>query len=227
MQVARVYGAKFTGPTNLNTAAIEDIIEIGRDLIAVKESLPHGAFLPWIEAEFGMSDMTAKRFMQVAKVYGAKSNMVFDLQPTALYELAAPKTPLEVREEIEKMIAAGEVVTKATVEELRNKIVGLEKAKAYDQPAPCRCRRGLHCCSSQGHQGSSRAGAGGGSLWSSEKVFRWRRLSADSCRHRPHPQRHPRSPPVPRRRSRRSLRHAAHSERNRGARRRIDSVDQA
>lgn len=85
------------------------------DLIAVKESLPHGSFLPWIEAEFGMGEHTARRFMGVAREYGDKSRIVRDLDPTALYELAAPKTPLEVREEVERMIAAGEVVTRATV----------------------------------------------------------------------------------------------------------------
>lgn len=50
-----------------------------------------------------MSDQTARRFMDVGRVYGTKSNIVLDLTPTALYELAAPKTPLEVREEVEKM----------------------------------------------------------------------------------------------------------------------------
>lgn len=37
------------------------------------------------------------------------SEIIPDLKPTILNELAAPKTPLEVREEIEKMLAAGEV----------------------------------------------------------------------------------------------------------------------
>jgi len=80
-----------------------------------------------IEAEFGMSEYTARNFMQVAKVYGEKIPTVGNLPPTALYALAAPKTPIEVREEIESMIAAGEVVTKATVTELRDKLSGLEK----------------------------------------------------------------------------------------------------
>lgn len=91
----------------------EDIIEIGKDLIAVKARLPHGQFLPWIEAEFGMHRMTASRFMQVAEQYGDKSNIVLHLDPTALYELAAPKTPLEVREEVEKIIEAGAAITSA------------------------------------------------------------------------------------------------------------------
>lgn len=69
----------------------------------MKESLPHGSFLPWIEAEFGMDRRTASNFMRVAEQYSGKWETVSHLPPTALYELAAPKTPLEVREEVEKM----------------------------------------------------------------------------------------------------------------------------
>lgn len=41
-------------------------VEIGKELIAIKESLPHGQFLVWIEAEFGYSRRTATNLMQVA-----------------------------------------------------------------------------------------------------------------------------------------------------------------
>lgn len=99
----------------------EDIVEIGRDLLAVKASLPHGSFLPWIEAEFGMGHSTADRFMQVAKVYGSKLPTLGNLPLSALYELAAPKTPVEVREEVERLLAAGEIVTKAMVDALRRR----------------------------------------------------------------------------------------------------------
>lgn len=53
-------------------------------------------FLPWIEAEFEMSE-TANNMMRVATVYGDKSQTVWDLNATALYELAAPSTPESVR----------------------------------------------------------------------------------------------------------------------------------
>lgn len=44
--------------------------------------------------------------MHVAKSYGDKVKTVLNLDARALYALCAPKTPLEVREEIEKMIEA-------------------------------------------------------------------------------------------------------------------------
>lgn len=107
----------------------EDIIEIGRDLIGVKDRIGHGNFLPWIEAEFGMTDRTARRFMDVARVYSGKSDIVSNIDTTALYELAAPKTPVEVREEIEKMIEAGEVVTKAEVIRIKSEFEDAKRGK--------------------------------------------------------------------------------------------------
>ncbi|WMT72768.1 hypothetical protein [Bradyrhizobium sp. Ash2021] len=32
----------------------QNIVEIGRDLIALKERVDHGGFLPWVESQFGM-----------------------------------------------------------------------------------------------------------------------------------------------------------------------------
>jgi hypothetical protein len=48
----------------------EDIIEIGRDLIALKAKLPHGSFGAWLEKEFEFSEMHAQRFMRVAEKFG-------------------------------------------------------------------------------------------------------------------------------------------------------------
>lgn len=106
---------------------VQDIIEIGIDLNNVKASLGHGHFLRWIEAEFGMSDMTAKRFMQVAKVYGDKSNTMFDLQTTVLYELAAPSTPQEVRDQVEELVLDGEKVTVADIKAMKEQFASERK----------------------------------------------------------------------------------------------------
>jgi hypothetical protein len=55
---------------------VDDVITIGQALIRQKAALPHGSFLPWIDAEFAMSET--------------------DLNASALHELAAPSTPSEV-----------------------------------------------------------------------------------------------------------------------------------
>lgn len=71
-------------------------------------ALGHGNFLPWIEAEFGMSEDTAGRFMQVASRLADKIPHGAEFAPSVLYSLAAPNTPDEVREETLRRAAAGE-----------------------------------------------------------------------------------------------------------------------
>jgi hypothetical protein len=50
---------------------VEDIIDVGNDLLAVKEALPHGQFLPCLKAEFGWSERTVQNFMSVAERFKA------------------------------------------------------------------------------------------------------------------------------------------------------------
>ncbi|MEM8627450.1 MAG: DUF3102 domain-containing protein [Pseudomonadota bacterium] len=98
--------------------AAEDIVEIGKSLIAVKELLGHGNFLPWIDAEFGMTDRAARSFMHVAQKFG-KSEMISDFTATALYALAAPSTPDEVIEKVKERVASGERVTATDVRKMK------------------------------------------------------------------------------------------------------------
>ncbi len=112
----------------------QDIIEIGRDLIAVKDRVGHGGFLKWIDAEFAMSNPTASRFMNVAEQFGGKSFSVKDLTPTALYELAAPSTSPEVREEVEQRAADGEDVSAAEIRRLKKQLTEV-KDKVKDEKA--------------------------------------------------------------------------------------------
>jgi hypothetical protein len=100
-------------------SAAESIIAVGLALKRQKERLPHGMFLPWIEAEFDMSQPTASRFMSVAEVYGGKVFSLNSLPATALYELAAPSTPQSIREHVEELIVDGQKVTAADVKRLK------------------------------------------------------------------------------------------------------------
>jgi len=97
----------------------EDIIEIGKDLIAIKEKLPHGAFLPWIASEFEMSQRTASNFMQTAERFGDKLANFANLKPAAIYELASSSTPDEVVEKVIKKAGSGEKVTAKEVKALK------------------------------------------------------------------------------------------------------------
>ena len=49
-----------------------DIVEIGNRLIAVKAALDHGAWLSWLDEEFGWSRQSADRFIAVAEAFGTK-----------------------------------------------------------------------------------------------------------------------------------------------------------
>jgi hypothetical protein len=91
---------------------IEDIIAVGKDLVTVKETLPHGQFTPWLRAEFGWTERTARNFMAVAEQFG-KTEMISDLkiEPTAAYLLAAPSAPDEARETAVKLAEEGERIT--------------------------------------------------------------------------------------------------------------------
>jgi hypothetical protein len=100
----------------------QDIIEVGRELIAVKGRVGHGKFLRWIDVEVEISEPTATRMMNVAREYGHKAFTVKHMKPTVLYELAAPSTPPEVRAKIECRVAAGEKVTIADVHALKQEM---------------------------------------------------------------------------------------------------------
>ena len=91
------------------------IIDIGKDLLSVKETLAHGEFGAWLDAEFGMSDRTARRYMLAAETLGSISDTVSDLPVKVLHALAAPSTPPEVKEAVLAEIEAGETPTPASV----------------------------------------------------------------------------------------------------------------
>lgn len=135
--------------------ATADLIEIGRDLIAVKKRLEHGAFLAWIESEFTMTDRTARNFMQAAAWAEGKSETISDLPPTTVYLLSAPSTPPEVANKVVVALEAGQRVApeivsnmvkqarreaderkrKASQKELRRKRSTVECLKAKERQA--------------------------------------------------------------------------------------------
>ena len=99
----------------------EDIFEIGQKLIQVKKLLKHGQFRTWLEKEFDWTVRTASRFMSVAQQFSnKKDNLSFsNFAPSALYQLAAPSTADEVREEAIKRAEAGEKITHKKVKKLK------------------------------------------------------------------------------------------------------------
>jgi gas vesicle protein len=99
---------------------MDDLIEVGNELLAAKEALPHGQLGSWLAAEFGWTERTARNFMAVAERFGHKTEIISDLtiQPTAAYLLAAPSTPDEARETAIERAEAGEQITTAVAKEI-------------------------------------------------------------------------------------------------------------
>jgi hypothetical protein len=99
---------------------LEAIIEVGQDLVTVKEALPHGQFGPWLKAEFGWGERMAQNFMSVAGAFGTKTEIIADLaiQPTAAYLLAAPSAPDEARQAALERAEGGEQITSAVAKEI-------------------------------------------------------------------------------------------------------------
>ena len=79
----------------------QHILAIGRSLHEVKERLPHGQFLAWLQAEFAMSERQARNFMHVATRFGTKPEIIADLSLTVIYALAAPSTSQAVIDQVE------------------------------------------------------------------------------------------------------------------------------
>lgn len=101
---------------------VEDIFENGRDLIKAKRLLGHGNFGIWLKEEFDLTEMTAKRFMNVAKRFDEedKINKMLNLQPSVVYELAAPSTSDSVIKIVTEMAKNDEKLTVSTVKILKN-----------------------------------------------------------------------------------------------------------
>ena len=57
--------------------ATQDLIDIGRDLLAAKKHLiDHGDFVKWVEAEVGIARRTAQAYMAIAKLADDKGAAV-------------------------------------------------------------------------------------------------------------------------------------------------------
>jgi hypothetical protein len=99
---------------------LEVLIAIGIDLLAVKQALPHGSFGPWLRAEFGWAERTARNFMIVAERFGTKMAIIADLRidPTAAYLLAAPSAPEAASEVAIQRAERGERITASVAKEI-------------------------------------------------------------------------------------------------------------
>lgn len=116
---------------------IEDIIDVGTELLAVKEVVGHGHFGAWLRAEFGWTVRTAQNFMSVAERFGGntKSLSHLPIQPTAAYLLAGPSVPDEARQVAVEKAEAGVEINTAVAKEIVATTKKKGKKKARPVPA--------------------------------------------------------------------------------------------
>ena len=105
----------------LKQQTAQNIIEIGKRLIAVKESLPHGEWGKWLKEKVDFSHSSAKRFMQVAREF-SNSPALGVLPPTKVFALL--DLPPEEREDFVQNNPVDEMTTR----ELQKAIKDREKA---------------------------------------------------------------------------------------------------
>ena len=97
--------------TRIKAAQRAAVLDVGRELRAVKAALPHGQFGPWLHAELNVTVRSAENYMSAADFAEGNSEIIAFLPPTAIYELAAPSTPEAARLEVVEKVRHGTVMT--------------------------------------------------------------------------------------------------------------------
>jgi hypothetical protein len=95
----------------INQTSSKSVIQIGKDLIAAKRYLAHGAFVAWVKCEAGIPARTAQAYMHVANWAANKSPSVTRLPPSILYVISARSAPEQLVQQLLERMAAGERVT--------------------------------------------------------------------------------------------------------------------
>jgi len=99
----------------LRQKATEHAVEIGRELLRVKESLPHGAFVRWIERACEFKIRTAQDLMKLAKSADANAQLVALMMPSTLRVYLAKTTTTDVRRSVIARLDNGERVSRSDV----------------------------------------------------------------------------------------------------------------
>ncbi|PPS42797.1 DUF3102 domain-containing protein [Chroococcidiopsis sp. TS-821] len=90
----------------------QDIWEIGQKLSEVRARLKHGQFDAWLKAEFGWSRRTAYNFINVYETFNERAKFAhFNIATSALYLLASPSTPQDIKEQFIEAAQTGQKVT--------------------------------------------------------------------------------------------------------------------
>lgn len=96
----------------LRRAATEHAVEIGQELLRVKEKLPHGIFVKWVERACEFKIRTAQDLMKLAREAEGDAKLVALMVPSTLRVYLSKTTPPVVRQTILKRLENGECVSR-------------------------------------------------------------------------------------------------------------------
>ena len=91
------------------------MLEIGKRLIQIKEQLPHGEFMPWVEKELSYSHDSANNFMRCYEKFG-NSETFRNLKPSQMFVLMGET------EEIAVEIIKNNDMSEITIRQLREQV---------------------------------------------------------------------------------------------------------
>lgn len=99
--------------------AVVKVLEAGNLLIEAKARLPHGEYLPWVQKACGLKPQYATKLIKAAEwanvAHAQHLEAITDA--TTLFLLSADTTPEDVREWFMERCTAGEVPSRAEVQE--------------------------------------------------------------------------------------------------------------
>ena len=91
---------------------VEDLLDIGKRLIDIREKIPYGYFKIWCKNELGFHYATALNLIRIADVFGNNDKIIdLNITPSILYYLASPSTPKKAREKVIGLIEDGEKIS--------------------------------------------------------------------------------------------------------------------
>jgi hypothetical protein len=118
---------------SLRTRATEHAVEIGRELARVKASLPHGAFVKWVEKECQFKIRTAQDLMKLAREVDANAQFAALMVPSTLRVLLSKSTPPAARQMVMTRLERGERVSRS---DLHAVIAETRTDKAAERVSP-------------------------------------------------------------------------------------------
>ena len=115
----------------LTAISSETAVENGRDLIKVKKQVGHGAFGKWLKVNVRYSSSKANKEMQLAAMFEEAGESVnfTNLPLSLLYDLAAPGSSDDFRNDVVKRIVAGQNVESDLRAELKKRRAERKEAK--------------------------------------------------------------------------------------------------